>query len=66
MPTLLLLLLASCLAEEYRVETVYGPVLGSLRTTTTTGGVLGTPYLSFQGLPFASPPVGELRLRLPV
>ena len=66
MAPLLLLLLSCCLAEEYRVETLYGPVLGSLRTTTTTGGVIGTSYLSFQGLPFASPPVGELRLRPPV
>jgi carboxylesterase type B len=60
---LLLLLLLSCsLGAELRVETVYGPVVGGLRTTTTGT----TPYVSFQGLPYASPPVGDLRLRPPV
>ena len=63
---LLPLLLPRSLGQELRVETVYGPVLGGLRTTTTTGSVLGTAYVSFQGLPYASPPVGDLRLRPPV
>ena len=53
-------------AQEYRVDTHLGPVLGGLRTTTTTGTVVGNPYVSFQGLPYASPPVGSLRLRPPM
>jgi len=52
--------------DQDRVNTTYGPVLGGLRTTTTTNSVVGTPYVSFQGLPFANPPIGKLRLRPPV
>ena len=67
---LLLLLLLPCSLGQVmpgmRVETVYGPVVGGLRTTTTTASVQGTPYVSFQGLPYGSPPVGDLRLRPPV
>jgi len=43
-----------------QVDTAYGPVLGSLRNTSN-----GTPYASFQGIPFAAPPVGPLRLLPP-
>ena len=43
--------------EPHMVHTPHGPVLGSLRNTSSL-----TSYLSFQGLPYASPPVGPLRL----
>ena len=46
--------------DPEQVQTSYGPVLGSLRNTSTS-----TPYLSFQGIPFAEPPVGSLRLLAP-
>ena len=39
------------------VQTTLGPVQGSLRVTTN-----GHTYYSYQGLPFAAPPVGNLRL----
>ena len=42
--------------EPKLVHTPNGPILGSLRNTSLTS------YLSFQGLPYASPPVGSLRL----
>ena len=58
----LLTLLATTGAQQFRADTVYGPVLGGLRTTATTG----SDYVSFQGLPYASPPVGPLRLRPPL
>ena len=60
----LLLLLSSPLhtasAEDVVIETSLGPVSGSLRNTTK-----GRPYHSFQGLPYAAPPVGSLRLLPP-
>ena len=43
--------------EEVIVQTSLGPVSGSVRNTSQ-----GRPYLSFQGLPYAAPPVGPLRL----
>ena len=48
------------LAEDLVVQTSLGPVSGSLRNTTK-----GRPYYSFQGLPYAAPPVGSLRLLPP-
>jgi len=63
---LLLALIPFLYCDQYSVNTTYGPVLGGLRTTTTTDSVVGTPYVSFQGLPFANPPIGKLRLRPPV
>ena len=60
----LLLLLSSPLhtasAEDVVIETSLGPVSGSLRNTSK-----GRPYHSFQGLPYAAPPVGSLRLLPP-
>ena len=47
-------------AEIAEVSTPYGRVLGSLRNTSKL-----TPFYSFQGLPFAAPPVGNLRLLPP-
>ena len=46
--------------EEVLVQTTLGPVSGSVRNTSQ-----GRPYLSFQGLPYAAPPVGPLRLLPP-
>ena len=46
--------------QDVVVQTSLGPVSGSLRNTTK-----GRPYYSFQGLPYAAPPVGPLRLLPP-
>ena len=55
--------LASVKAEEPTlVQTPNGPVWGSLRNTLLPSF---TSYLSFQGIPFASPPIGPLRLLTP-
>ena len=45
--------------SDYPIEvnTLYGDVIGSLKLYR---------YASFQGIPFASPPVGELRLKPPI
>ena len=48
--------------EPTLVQTPNGPVLGSLRNTLLPSF---TSYLSFQGIPFASPPIGPLRLLTP-
>ena len=48
------------LSQDVMVQTSLGPVSGSLRNTTK-----GRPYYSFQGLPYAAPPVGPLRLLPP-
>ena len=45
--------------EPVMVQTANGPILGSLRNTMLPSF---TSYLSFQGIPFAEPPVGPLRL----
>ena len=47
--------------EVAQVTTANGPVLGSARMTS----VGSTPYFSFQGIPYAKPPVGKLRLVVP-
>ena len=46
--------------QTVQVSTSSGPVLGSLRTTSGS-----SPYFSFQGIPYAKPPVGRLRLLVP-
>ena len=48
--------------EPTLVQTPNGPVWGSLRNTLLPSF---TSYLSFQGIPYASPPVGPLRLLTP-
>ena len=50
-------LLSLCSAQDDLVETTLGPVLGSVRATSE-----GRHYRSWQGIPFAAPPVGNLRL----
>ncbi|XP_053676470.1 esterase B1-like [Anopheles nili] len=42
------------------VNTGLGPVKGTTRTS-----LYGTEYVSFQGIPYAKPPVGELRFKDP-
>uniref|UniRef100_A0A182JVC2 Carboxylic ester hydrolase n=1 Tax=Anopheles christyi TaxID=43041 RepID=A0A182JVC2_9DIPT len=42
------------------VSTGFGPVQGTTRTS-----LYGTGYVSFQGIPYAKPPVGELRFKDP-
>ena len=49
--------LSLCSAQDDLVETTLGPVLGSVRATSK-----GRHYRSWQGIPFAAPPVGNLRL----
>ncbi|XP_040161093.1 esterase B1-like [Anopheles arabiensis] len=46
--------------SELIVSTGYGPVQGTARTS-----LYGTGYVSFQGIPYAKPPVGELRFKDP-
>lgn len=41
------------------VDTNYGPVRGLKRTST-----VGDQYFSFRGIPYAKPPVGELRFKV--
>ena len=48
--------------EPTLVQTSNGPIWGSLRNTLLPSF---TSYLSFQGIPFASPPIGPLRLLTP-
>ncbi|XP_055604380.1 uncharacterized protein LOC129752629 [Uranotaenia lowii] len=43
------------------IETQYGPVRGIEKES-----LLGQKYLSFQGIPYAKPPVGELRFKAPL
>ena len=45
--------------SELIVSTGYGPVQGTARTS-----LYGTGYVSFQGIPYAKPPVGELRFKV--
>lgn len=44
------------------VETDYGAVRGILNETLFNQ----KPYVSYRGIPFAKPPVGELRFKAPV
>uniref|UniRef100_A0A1Y9HAC3 Carboxylic ester hydrolase n=1 Tax=Anopheles farauti TaxID=69004 RepID=A0A1Y9HAC3_9DIPT len=46
--------------SELIVNTGCGPVQGTSRTS-----LYGTGYVSFQGIPYAKPPVGELRFKDP-
>lgn len=47
--------------DAYKViETKDGPVRGQLKTTNFNG----KPYYAFQGIPYAKPPVGELRFKV--
>ena len=57
---LLLLLPAWISAVDLTVETKWGPVIGK-RVTTSDGDVH-----VWHGVPFAAPPVGDLRFRAPV
>lgn len=41
------------------VGTTYGAVVGSKRTT-----ILGDVFYSFLGIPYAKPPVGDLRFKV--
>jgi carboxylesterase type B len=60
-----LILILPCIItgeESVEVTTEYGKVLGSIRQTSSNS----VSYASFQGIPFAAPPVGELRLKPPI
>lgn len=41
------------------VTTKYGPVRGCKRTS-----IVGEEYLSFRGVPYARPPLGDLRFKV--
>lgn len=45
--------------DTFVVETSYGPVRGLKRTS-----AVGDQFFSFRGIPYAKPPVGELRFRV--
>ena len=49
-----------CQETDLLVQTNDGPLLGGYRKTST-----GAVYKSFQGVPFAAPPVGDLRFAPP-
>ena len=55
----LVAILAAVKAAIVRVDTVYGPVDGQTITLED-----GTEVNSFYGIPFAKPPVGDLRWRV--
>jgi len=60
---LFLFSILSCAATEtVQVSTTFGAVLGSSRSTSSSY----FPYISFQGIPYAAPPVGNLRLKAPI
>lgn len=46
--------------EKTIVSTIYGPVKGVKRKS-----IYGDSYYSFEKIPFAKPPVGELRYKAP-
>lgn len=46
--------------EKTIVSTIYGPVKGVKRKS-----IYGDAYFSFEKIPFAKPPVGELRYKAP-
>ncbi|KXJ82606.1 hypothetical protein RP20_CCG012768 [Aedes albopictus] len=48
-------------SQNLIIDTKYGPVRG-----TSKKSLLGQEYLSFQGIPYAKAPVGELRFKPPV
>lgn len=49
--------------DSYKViETNDGPVRGQLKRTVFNGN----PYYAFQGIPYAKPPVGELRFKVSI
>lgn len=45
--------------DECLVQTTYGPVHGAKRTS-----FLGAKFFSFQSIPYAKPPIGELRFKV--
>uniref|UniRef100_A0A182MFK7 Carboxylic ester hydrolase n=1 Tax=Anopheles culicifacies TaxID=139723 RepID=A0A182MFK7_9DIPT len=48
-------------ADDVEVELVPGKIVGRRKTLPN-----GSPYFSYQGIPYAEPPVGELRFKPPV
>lgn len=46
--------------EKFVVQTNYGPIRGCHKTSQ-----LNDDYFAYQGIPFAKPPIGELRFKAP-
>lgn len=49
------------MTKETLIETKSGPIKGLIKTS-----LLGDPYYSFQKIPYAKTPIGDLRFRAPV
>lgn len=47
------------MGDNFVVQTNYGPVRGCKRTS-----IVGEEYLSFRGVPYARPPLGDLRFKV--
>lgn len=58
-PSVPLLLLQFYCSADKIISTIYGPVQGRLRY-----GVRSGNYYSFQGIPYARPPLGDLRFKV--
>lgn len=61
LPIIFSLVIGNELTEEFRVvQTNYGPVQGALNVTLFDN----KRYYSFRGIPFAKPPLGQLRFKV--
>jgi cholinesterase len=49
------------MAERPIIMTVHGPVMGVKKTS-----ALGIDYYNFQKIPYAKPPIGDLKFKSPV
>jgi hypothetical protein len=55
----LVLMTAAEARRDCFVETIYGPVKGSTEKSRN-----GKPFCSFRGIPYATPPIGEIRFKV--
>ncbi|GLV38841.1 alpha-Esterase-2 [Carabus blaptoides fortunei] len=63
---LLFLFLISCVSAEVNVSPTVRISSGLIEGRCVTNSVSGKPYYAFQGIPYAQPPVGELRFKAPI
>lgn len=59
--SLLFCLLAAKFSASVVIPTQHGPVEGTVKTSD-----LGRNYFHFMGIPYAKPPLGELKFRVSV